>query len=79
MPRYHHFTSHRGWDVCAAHGGFEAYSPAYDEGMWAPTHPALIGMIDGYEAELDAAMADAQAHVAAMAPARRAMLEREWA
>lgn len=78
MARFHHFISHRGWDVCAAHGGFEAYNGAYDEAMWAATHPALIGMIDGYEAELDAAMVDAQAHLAAMTPGRRAMLEGEW-
>jgi hypothetical protein len=77
MP-HHHFTTHRGWDVCAAFGGYEAYHGAYDESLWAATHPALIGMIDAYEAELDAALTEAQAYLAAMAPEVRAILNQEW-
>jgi len=75
---HHHFTTHRGWDVCAAFGGYEAHHAVYDETMWAATHPALINMIDAYEAEADAAMIDAQAHLAAMDPEVRAILNQEW-
>ncbi|NOW44134.1 hypothetical protein FHW96_000261 [Novosphingobium sp. SG751A] len=92
MGKHHAFTlphiegsaynapTYRGWALDGAGlVGWSAFNGDYEEQLWALTKPALLGLIDAYEAELDAAMVDAQAHLAAMPAARRAQLEREWA
>jgi len=79
MAHSHTSTEYCGWDIYPEHRGFEAYNADYDESMWAATNHGLIAALDAYEAELDAALGMAQAHLAAMAPARRAILEGEWA
>lgn len=87
---YHQFTqpaitgnpytipTYRGWQITATLIGWDAFHPDYDETMWAPSRVQLMREIDAYEAELDAAMVDARAYLAALPPERRAQLEREW-
>lgn len=70
--------TYRGWQITTALVGCDAFHAGYDETMWAPSRTELMREIDAYEAELDAALGDAQARLAAMDSGSRAQLEAEW-